>query len=62
MQASTAPPTYESEILDHLGLVAGMYDELEIGEGNLRFPASTPALLKTSISEKSLLGKPLRRW
>jgi len=31
MQASTAPPTYESEILDHLGLVAGMYDELEIG-------------------------------
>ncbi len=32
MQAPTAPPTYESEILDHLGLVAGMYDELEIGE------------------------------
>ena len=31
MQAPTAPPTYESEILDHLGLVAGMYDELEIG-------------------------------
>ncbi|PQJ34746.1 hypothetical protein BSZ35_09185 [Salinibacter sp. 10B] len=24
--------TYESKILDHLGLVAGMYDELEIGE------------------------------
>jgi len=31
MQAPAAPPTYESEILDHLGLVAGMYDELEIG-------------------------------
>jgi len=31
MQTSVAPPTYESEILDHLGLVAGMYDELEIG-------------------------------
>jgi hypothetical protein len=31
MQASTAPPTYESEILDHLGPVAGMFDELEIG-------------------------------
>jgi hypothetical protein len=24
---------YESKILDHLGLVAGMYDELEIGRG-----------------------------
>jgi len=31
MQAPTAAATYESEILDHLGLVAGMYDELEIG-------------------------------
>jgi transposase len=26
------PPTYQSQILDHLGLVAGMYDELGIGE------------------------------
>ncbi len=24
--------TYQSEVLDHLGLVAGMYDELGIGE------------------------------
>jgi hypothetical protein len=24
--------TYESKILDHLGLVTGMYDDLEIGE------------------------------
>ena len=28
---ATAPETYESEVLDHLGLVAGMYDELQIG-------------------------------
>lgn len=32
MQIPVAPPTYESEIWDHLGLVAGMYDELEIGD------------------------------
>jgi transposase len=31
----------ESKVLDHLGLVAGMFEELEIGEGNLRFPEST---------------------
>jgi hypothetical protein len=31
MEATTAPETYESEVLDHLGLVAGMYDELQIG-------------------------------
>jgi transposase len=32
MEATTAPETYESEVLDHLGLVAGMYDELRIGD------------------------------
>jgi len=32
MEATTAPETYESEVLDHLGLVAGMYDELQIGD------------------------------
>lgn len=26
------PPTYQSQVLDHLGLVAGMFDELGIGE------------------------------
>lgn len=26
------PPIYQSQVLDHLGLVAGMYDELGIGE------------------------------
>ena len=26
------PATYQSQILDHLGLVAGMVDELGIGE------------------------------
>ena len=25
-------PTYRSQVLDHLGLVAGMFDELGIGE------------------------------
>ena len=25
-------PQYESQVLDHLGLVAGMFDELGIGE------------------------------
>jgi hypothetical protein len=32
MEATVAPETYESEVLDHLGLVAGMYDELQIGD------------------------------
>jgi len=32
MQAPTALSTYESKILDHLRLVAGTSDELEIGE------------------------------
>ena len=32
MEATVAPETYESEILDHLGLVSGMYDELQIGD------------------------------
>ena len=31
MPKAAAPETYESEVLDHLGLVAGMYEELEIG-------------------------------
>jgi transposase len=31
MEAKTAPETYESEVLDRLGLVAGMYAELQIG-------------------------------
>jgi hypothetical protein len=26
------PLTFESEILDHLGLVAGIHDEMDIGE------------------------------
>ena len=26
------PPTYQSQVLDHLGLVAGMFDELDIGD------------------------------
>ena len=25
-------PTYRSQVLDHLGLVAGMFDELSIGD------------------------------
>jgi hypothetical protein len=25
------PPIYQSQVLDHLGLVAGMFDELGIG-------------------------------
>ena len=27
------PQTYHSQILDHLGLVAGMFEELGIAEG-----------------------------
>jgi hypothetical protein len=45
------PP--ETKILDHLGLVAGMFEELEIGEGNLRFPASTSTSTRTSMSGRS---------
>ena len=26
------PPTYRTQVLDHLGLVAGMFDELGIGD------------------------------
>jgi len=43
----------ESKVLDHLGLVAGMFEELEIGAGNLRFPASTNTSLRTSTSARS---------
>jgi hypothetical protein len=25
-------PTYQSQVIDHLGLVAGMFDELGMGE------------------------------
>lgn len=32
----TNQPRYESQVLAHLGLVAGMFDELGIGEDGLR--------------------------
>jgi hypothetical protein len=52
----------ESKELDHLGLVAGMYEELEIGQGNLRFPESTSTSIKTLSSEKSPSDKLLKPW
>jgi transposase len=36
------PRLYRTEILDHLGLVAGMYDELGIGDGLDRMTQQTP--------------------
>ena len=43
--------TYESKILDHLGLVAGMYDELEIGEEIDRRIVQDTEQRKVSVGE-----------
>jgi Domain of unknown function (DUF4277) len=42
-EENTLPPPYRSHILDHLGLVAGMVDELGMGEGIDRATQHTPA-------------------
>lgn len=43
--------TYESKILDHLGLVAGMYDELEIGKEIDSHIAQDTEQRKVSVGE-----------
>jgi Domain of unknown function (DUF4277) len=43
------PRLYRTEILDHLGLVAGMYDELGIGDGRDRTTQQPPETRFVSV-------------
>jgi len=38
------PPAYRTQVFDHLGLVAGMFDELGITEGLEQAPQQHPAM------------------
>jgi len=44
-------PTYRSQILDHLGLVAGMFDELGIGDVLDRATHQNPELRDLTVGE-----------
>ena len=45
------PPRYRSQTLDHLGLVAGMYEELGIGETIDRAITQDPDKRQVSIGQ-----------
>src|SRR2546422_9762717 len=44
-------PTYQSHILDHLGLVAGMFDELGIGDVLDHATHHNPAMRDLTVGE-----------
>ena len=44
-------PTYRSQVLDHLGLVAGMFDELGIGDVLDHATPQTPAMRGLTVGE-----------
>jgi len=44
-------PMYHSHILDHLGLVAGMFDELGLGEVLDQAPLQDPAMRDRTVGE-----------
>ena len=45
------PPMYHSQVLDHLGLVAGMFDELGIGEVLEQATQQDPAMRDLTVGE-----------
>jgi transposase len=44
-------PTYRSQVLDHLGLVAGMFDELGIGDVLNHATHQNPAMRDLTVGE-----------
>ena len=44
-------PTYQSQVLDHLGLVAGMFDELSIGDVLDRATRHNPEMRDLTVGE-----------
>ena len=44
-------PTYRSQVIDHLGLVAGMFDELGIGEMIDHVTQQNPELRDLTVGE-----------
>ena len=46
-----AHPMYHSQVLDHLGLVAGMFDELGIGEVLDQATQQDPAMRDLTVGE-----------
>jgi len=44
-------PTYRSQVLDHLGLVAGMFDELGIGDVLDRATHHSPDMRELTVGE-----------
>jgi transposase len=45
------PPSYRSQVLDHRGLVAGMFDELAIGDVLDQAPHQNPELRDLTVGE-----------
>ena len=54
------PATYQSQILDHLGLVAGMFDELGIGNVIDQAIDQDASKRQVSIRDYQDLSKQLR--
>ena len=44
-------PAYRSQVLDHLGLVAGMFDELGIGDVIDQAPQQHPEMRELTVGE-----------
>ena len=44
-------PTYRSQVLDHLGLVAGMFDELAIGDVIDQATQQNPEMRDLTVGE-----------
>ena len=44
-------PTYRSQVLDHLGLIAGMFDELAIGDVLDQAPQQNPEMRDLTVGE-----------
>ena len=47
----TEQPTYRSQVLDHLGLVAGMFDELGIGDVIDQTTQQNPEMRDLTVGE-----------
>jgi transposase len=45
------PPVYRSQVLDHLGLVAGMFDEVGIGDVIDQATHQNPAMRDFTVGE-----------
>ena len=50
-------PSYRSQVLDHLGLVAGMFDELAIGDVLDQATQQNPELRDLTVGEAGHLAE-----